>query len=137
MQADELSGFAFVDMKTVFQRADQDLSTTAQIIPAGTVRPGMPFNPSIANQCAYGQTYRSSKRGGKYIATIAHCPEPSIYVRHRFFCLVIVSLCRSQIVDASTQSLSGFVKTGANPVRVAYAPPRGAAVAAVSKGPKK
>jgi len=68
-------------METVFQRADQGLSTTAQFIPAGTVQPGMPFNPSTANQCAYGQTYRSSKRGGKYVATVADCPQPSIYVR--------------------------------------------------------
>ncbi len=66
---------------SIHDRADQGLSTTAQLIPAGTVFPGTPFNPSAANQCAYGPTYRSSKRGGQYIATVADCPQPSIYVR--------------------------------------------------------
>lgn len=129
-QADELSGFAFVNMKTVFQRFDQGLSTTAQLIPAGTVQPGIPYNPATSNQCAYGETYRSSKRGGKYIATIADCPQPSIYVCDT--CDVLLECCHypAQIVDASKQALAGFVETGDNPVRVAYVPPKGAAVSA-------
>jgi hypothetical protein len=56
--------------------------------------------------CSYGWTQRSSKRGGRYMATIAHIPANSL-----------------QIIDMATQTWRCQVDLPGRPDRVLYVPP--------------
>jgi hypothetical protein len=57
-------------------------------------------------QCSYGWTTRPSKRGGRYMASIAHIPANSV-----------------QIIDMATQTLRCQVDLPGRPDRVLYVPP--------------
>lgn len=101
-----LSGVAWVDVEELIRNTAAGLNTTANFIPAGTVRPGQPYSADV-NECSYGGNHRSGKRGGNFIAIFADIPQPSIY-----------------IIDASTQTLKGIVPTAPHPSRVSWAPTR-------------
>ena len=58
-------------------------------------------------QCSYGWTHRSSKRGGRYHASVAHYPTNSL-----------------QIVDMWTQRLRCQIDLPGKPERVLYVPPQ-------------
>ena len=94
------SGVRCVDLQDVFENGQTE---TTLIKGAGSVEQGSPY--AYSPQCGFGRTYRTSKRGGKYDASVAHYPFPSL-----------------QIVNMESQELHCQARLPGKPDRVVYVP---------------
>jgi len=96
------SGVRCVNLQDVFEKQSVE---TFLIKGAGAVKQGNPY--SYSPQCGFGRTYRKSKRGHKYDASVAHIPTNSL-----------------QIVNMETQKHKCQVPLPGSPDRVVYVPPQ-------------
>eukprot|EP00339_Tiarina_fusa_P021628 CAMPEP_0117047064 /NCGR_PEP_ID=MMETSP0472-20121206/32533_1 /TAXON_ID=693140 ORGANISM="Tiarina fusus, Strain LIS" /NCGR_SAMPLE_ID=MMETSP0472 /ASSEMBLY_ACC=CAM_ASM_000603 /LENGTH=648 /DNA_ID=CAMNT_0004759637 /DNA_START=63 /DNA_END=2009 /DNA_ORIENTATION=+ len=96
------TGVRCVDLGDVF---DNGLDETVLIKGAGAVKQGSPY--AYSPQCGFGRTYRTSKRGGIYSASVAHIPFNSL-----------------QIINMKTQEHKCAVPLPGSPDRVIYVPPQ-------------
>jgi len=94
------SGVACVDLGKV---VDGTVSSATLIEDAGGVKQGRGYSSS--NECAFGRTYRSHKRGMKWDASISNYPRDSVV-----------------IVDMSTQEVACQVDVPGAPGRIVWAP---------------
>jgi len=93
------TGVACIDLGAVVDGSNPE----AKLIPnAGAVQQGVSY--SNADECTYGRTYRSHKRGKKYDASVSNYPNSIV------------------IVDMSTQQVKCQVNLTGPPSRVVYAP---------------
>lgn len=108
-QYDGQSGFAYFDLA--------DLVAGRAVTPVKLAVGSVDQGKSYSNPCAFGNTYRSQKRGGQFVATVAHHPFPSLGI-----------VDGSKLSSTSKQLPGGrretfqMVATGSKPQRVAYAP---------------
>ncbi|KAL0017780.1 hypothetical protein WJX77_011291 [Trebouxia sp. C0004] len=103
-----LSGVRYVTLPNIASNASHGLEGSATLLSAGAVKPVQAANGSTANQCSFGETYRTAVRGGPFIAMNADIPTPSLY-----------------IIDASNAAgpvVYGTVNTNTSPEKIAWVP---------------
>lgn len=69
----------YVTLANIQSNASQGLLGNTTFIPAGAVKPSAAASTG-ANQCSFGELYRTAKRGGPFIAQPADIPTASVYV---------------------------------------------------------
>ena len=70
----------YVNLTAVEAAAKSGTDAEAALIPAGAVQPTKNTDTG-ANACSFGEVNRKAKRGGRWVATVADLPAPSLYVR--------------------------------------------------------
>lgn len=68
-------------LPNIASNASHGLEGSATLLSAGAVQPVLAANGSTANQCSFGETYRTAVRGGPFIGVNADIPSASLYVR--------------------------------------------------------
>lgn len=101
------SGLRYVTLSNIQSNATRGLLGNTTFVSAGAVKPGV-AESTDANQCSFGELYRTGKRGGPFIAVPADIPTSSVY-----------------FVDASNSQgpqLYGSVNTSTNPAYISWVP---------------
>ena len=79
----------YVTLSNIQSNATRGLLGNTTFVSAGAVKPGV-AESTDANQCSFGELYRTGKRGGPFIAVPADIPTSSVYVSaccpHNAFC---------------------------------------------------
>ncbi|KAL3150830.1 hypothetical protein ABBQ32_000588 [Trebouxia sp. C0010 RCD-2024] len=102
-----LSGMRYVTLANIQSNASQGLLGNTTFIPAGAVKPSAAASTG-ANQCSFGELYRTAKRGGPFIAQPADIPTASVY-----------------FIDASSArgpEVYGSVNTSTSPSTISWVP---------------
>lgn len=84
-------GGRYITLPAIEGNASRGLIGNSTFLSAGASKPTV-ANSSDANECSFGETYRTGKRGGQYIGLTADIPYSALFVS--FSSSLIVSVTK-------------------------------------------